>query len=224
MKNSFTVKASKPLTWNSIPKQGVLVISGHRGQGKSALGWWLAQEIQKKSGKQVAAIGMPIEARNNFPKRGFGKGGINWVTSVEQVAKLKPSIVIADEAAFIANSRRAMSKQNQEWLKLIAICRHKDHLLIFISQHSRQVDIGILMDADLVLLKAPTQLHYKAARAEFKCEIKEAYDLFQEMRGDPRKKVFVVDFHYGRKTMLSAKMPTWWSEKISKSFSSASVS
>ena len=44
------------------------------------------------------------------------------------------------------------------------------------------------------------------------------------MRGDTRKKVFVVDFHYGRKTMLSAKMPTWWSEKISKSFSSASVS
>lgn len=224
MKNNFTLKASKPLTWNSIPKQGVLVLSGHRGQGKSALGWWLAQEQQKKSRKQIAAIGMPIEARDNFPKRGFGKGGINWVNSVEQVAQLKPSIVIADEAAFIANSRRAMSKQNQEWLKLIAICRHKDHLLVFISQHSRQVDIGILMDADLVLLKAPTQLHYKAARAEFKLEIKEAYDLFQEMRGDPRKKVFVVDFHYGRKTMLSAKMPTWWSEKISKSFSSASVS
>ena len=224
MKNNFTLKASKPLTWNSIPKQGVLVLSGHRGQGKSALGWWLAQEQQKKSRKQIAAIGMPIEARDNFPKRGFGKGGINWVNSVEQVAQLKPSIVIADEAAFIANSRRAMSKQNQEWLKLIAICRHKDHLLVFISQHSRQVDIGILMEADLVLLKAPTQLHYKAARAEFKLEIKEAYDLFQEMRGDPRKKVFVVDFHYGRKTMLSAKMPTWWSEKISKSFSSASVS
>ena len=51
MKNNFTLKASKPLTWNSIPKQGVLVLSGHRGQGKSALGWWLAQEQQKKSKK-----------------------------------------------------------------------------------------------------------------------------------------------------------------------------
>ena len=222
MKNGRTLKPTKPLTWNNIPRQGVLVITGQRGQGKSALGWWLAQELQKKSRKQISALGMPIEARDNFPKRGFGKGGINWVNSIEDIAQLKPSIVVADEASFIANSRRAMSKQNQEWLKLIAICRHKDHLLIFISQHSRQVDVQILMDADLVLMKAPTELHLRFARPEFAPEMTEAFNLFENMR-DSRKKVFVVDYHFGRKGMLSSRMPKWWTEKISKSFSSASV-
>ena len=32
---------------------GVLIINGHRGEGKSALGWWLAQEMQKRTKKHI---------------------------------------------------------------------------------------------------------------------------------------------------------------------------
>ena len=116
-----------------------------------------------------------------------------------------------------------MSKDNKGWLKLIAICRHKDHLLIFIHQQSRQLDIQIMMDADLVLLKRPTQLHLRGARTEFKPEIQEAYALFENMRGDTRKKVYAIDYHYGKKAMLQASMPTWWSNKVSKAYSSVSI-
>tara|TARA_R100001126_G_scaffold98267_1_gene72383 strand:- start:887 stop:1294 length:408 start_codon:yes stop_codon:yes gene_type:complete len=133
---------------------------------------------------------------------------------------MKPSIIIVDEAAFIAGSRDAMSSTNKEWLKLIAICRHKDHLLIFIHQQSRQLDVQIMMDADLVLMKRPTQLHIREARPSFAPEIQEAYDLFNRMRGDTKKKVYVVDYHYGAKAMLPAYMPTWWNSKVSKAYSS----
>ena len=136
---------------------------------------------------------------------------------------MKPSIVICDEAAFIAGSRDAMSKSNKEWLKLIAICRHKDHLLIFIHQQSRQLDVQIMMDADLVMMKRPTQLHLRGARAEFAPEISEAFDLFSKMRGSTKKKVYVVDYHYGGGTMLNAYMPTWWNDKVSKAYSSVDV-
>lgn len=213
----------KPLTWNRIPTQGVLVITGHRGEGKSALGWWLAQEMQSKTGKQIAAIGIPPAAQQALPKRGFGKGGIRYVADLSAIAALKPSIVICDEAAFMASSRRAMSRENQEWLKLIAICRHKDHLLVFIHQHSRQLDVQILMDADLVLMKRPTLLHLRAAKAEFAPEIGEAFTLFSEMSGDTRKKVYVVDYHYGNSKMLPAKMPKWWNDKISKSYATVDI-
>ena len=213
----------KPITWNRIPSQGVLVITGHRGEGKSALGWWLAQEMQHRTKKQVAALGIPMDARKALPKRGFGKGGINYVNDLSEVAAMKPSIVVCDEAAFIANSRNAMSRENKEWLKLIAICRHKDNLLIFIHQHSRQLDFQIMMDADLVLMKRPTLLHLRAAKAEFAPEIEQAFKLFAEMKGDTKKKVFVVDYHYGSSSMLRAAMPKWWNDKISKSYSTVDV-
>jgi len=213
-------KRTKTVSWKKIPTQGLVIINGHRGEGKSALGWWMAQEMHKRTKKQVATFGLTMAARKLFPKRGFGRGGIKHVLTMVQVNRMKPSIIIVDEAAFIAGSRDAMSSTNKEWLKLIAICRHKDHLLIFIHQQSRQLDVQIMMDADLVLMKRPTQLHIREARPSFAPEIKEAYDLFNRMRGDTKKKVYVVDYHYGAKALLPAYMPTWWNTKVSKAYSS----
>ena len=222
VKNAKPVRRAK-MSWKKIPTQGVLLIQGHRGEGKSALGWWLAQEMQKRTKKSIVTLGMPVAAQKVFPKRGFGRGGLQFVTSLDQIDKMKPSIVICDEAAFIAGSRDAMSKTNKEWLKLIAICRHKDHLLIFINQQSRQLDVQIMMDADLVLMKRPTQLHLRGARAEFAPEIAEAFELFSNMRGSTKRKVYVVDYHYGGGTMLNAQMPRWWNDKVSKAYSSVDV-
>ena len=213
----------KPITWNKIPTTGLLVITGHRGEGKSALGWWLAQEMNNRLKKPVAAFGIPKEAQQALPKRGFGKGGITYISDLESLSSLKPSIIICDEAAFLANSRRAMSKQNQEWLKLIAVARHKDHLLIFIHQHSRQLDIQILMEAVLVLMKRPTALHLRAAKGILEPEIAEAYMRFATMQGDTRKKVYVVDYHNTNAAMLKSSMPNWWNDKISKSYSTVDL-
>ena len=213
----------KPITWKKVPPQGVLVITGHRGEGKSALGWWLAQEMHKRTKKPVVAFGIPKDAQEHLPKRGFGRGGIQYIHDLTSLSSLKPSVVICDEAAFIASSRRAMSKENQEWLKLIAVARHKDHLLIFIHQHSRQLDVQILMDADLVLMKRPTMLHLRAAKGIFEPEIEEAFTLFTDMKGNTKKKVYVGDYHYGNSAMLNAAMPKWWNDKISKSYSTVDL-
>ena len=221
-KNARPVKRNS-ISWKSIPSQGVVVINGHRGEGKSALGWWLAQDLQKRNKKKVAAYGMPTEARKVFPQRGFGRGGIQYVNNLQEVSALKPSIIICDEAAFIAHARDSMAKQNKDWLKLIAICRHKDHLLIFIHQQSRQLDVQILMDADLVLMKRPTELHVRGARNELAPEVRQAAKQFSEMRGDTRKKVYVVDYHKPEAKMLTASMPKWWTNKISKAYSAVDI-
>ena len=72
-KKSNTVRRRSKMTWRKIPTQGVLIINGHRGEGKSALGWWIAQEMQKRTRKKVATLGMPAVAQKVFPKRGFGR-------------------------------------------------------------------------------------------------------------------------------------------------------
>ena len=72
-------------------------------------------------------------------------------------------------------------------------------------------------------MKRPTQLHLRGARAEFAPEIAQAFELFSNMRGSTKKKVYVVDYHYGGGTMLNAYMPTWWNDKVSKAYSSVDV-
>ncbi len=218
-----TKRKPSDVSWGKVPSTGVLIITGHRGQGKSALAWWLADYMREKTNKSVAALGVPKLAQKLFPKRGFGRGGIKFVDKLEQVSKLKPSIVICDEAAFLAGARDGMSKNNKDWLKLIAICRHKDHLLVFVHQQSRQLDVQIMIDSDLVLMKRPTQLHLRGARSEFAPELKEAYEKFSRMRSDTRKKVYAVDYHYGKRAMLNAEMPSWWSEKISRAYEAVDI-
>ena len=49
-------KRTKKTSWKKIPTQGLVIINGHRGEGKSALGWWIAQEMHKRTKKQVATF------------------------------------------------------------------------------------------------------------------------------------------------------------------------
>jgi len=206
--------------WSSMPNDGVLVITGHRGEGKSALAWWLAERLRTKHKKKIAALGIPKDARKAMSKR------VTHIDTVEQVSSLKPHIVVVDEAAIVANARSSMKSANVLWLKLIAVCRHKQHLLIFVNQHNRQLDVQILMDADYVLIKRPTLLHLKFCRPEFKKELKEAYDLFEKMRGAmaSKKKVYVVDYHSGKTKMLTSSMPKWWNSKVSRAYSAVDLS
>ena len=208
----------KGITWNGIPSNGLVVVEGQRGEGKTSLAWYIA-ELKRvtKKGKRVIAFGMPVQARKALPK---------WIThmsTLEEVSTAKPSIVIIDEAAFAANSRRAMQESNIEWLQLIAICRHKDHLLIFVSQHNRQLDVQILAAADLVIMKKPSLLHLRFTRPEFKPELETAYEEFQAIKGDTRKWAYVVDYHNGNAKMLKCKLPKFWSERISKAYSEMAI-
>ena len=210
----------RTISWANMPKEGVLVVTGHRGEGKSALAWWIAESLRTKHKKKIAALGIPKEARKAMSKR------VTHVDTVEQVSDLKPHIVVVDEAAIVANARSAMKTANQIWLKLIAVCRHKGHLLIFVNLHNRQLEVQILMDADYVLMKRPTLLHLKFCRPEFRKELKEAYELFGKMRGEiaSKKKVYVVDYHSGNAKMLSSSMPKWWNDRVSKAYSAVDLS
>ena len=202
------------ISWESMPEKGVVIIKGHRATGKSSLAWWFAQVMQKRTTKKVAAFGMPVEARKNFPQRGFGRGGIQYVDNLKEVSLLKPSIIICDDPVLIDQGRNAITKQNNYWLNLIAICGLRDHLLIFIHNQfgNRELNSQILIHADLVFIKQLSKLHFRTRNI-----FKEAATLFSQINGDAKKKVYVVDVHKGSK-MLNANMPIWWSNKTSKSY------
>mgnify|MGYP001353361734 CR=1 FL=1 len=123
-------------------------------------------------------------------------------------------IIVVDEAVFSANARRSMSEENVDWMKLFAIVRHKGHLLIFIAQTSRQVDIQLIDQADLILMKKPSMMQVKTARTELKAQVKEALALLDQKRNS-KAWVYVYDPKTDAGKLLFSAMPTWWTEKLS---------
>ena len=213
-------KGRRSITWHNMPKDGVLLLTGFRGEGKTALSWWLVDTLRQVEGypKQVVAYGLHPDALAALPK-----WARNSASSPAEVSALpKPSIIVVDEAVFSANARRSMSEENVDWMKLFAIVRHKGHLLIFIAQTSRQVDIQLIDQADLILMKKPSMMQVKTARTELKAQVKEALALLDQKRNS-KDWVYVYDPKTDAGKLLPSAMPMWWTDKLSKAYSAVTL-
>ena len=213
-------KGRRGLAWKYLPKNGVLVVTGFRGEGKTALTWWIADTVRKRKGysSKVATYDLPPAGVKALP---------SWartnLTSVSEVSNLdKPHIVVVDEAAFSANARRAMSEENVQWTKLFAVARHKGHLLIFISQSSRQVDIQMIDQADWILMKKPSMLQVLLGRDALKAKLEDAF-LALNAKRNSKEWVYVYDARSDAGKLLPASMPKWWTDKLSKAYSTVSI-
>ena len=128
-----------------------------------------------EAGRPVVAYALPDAARKALPR---------WVRHVDDLRELndfKPgkgeqgeAFVILDEGARKANARRAMSNENLEQVQLTAIIRHKDMLAAYLYQHNRQGDVGLIADADMVLMNRPSELHMRFSRPELRPDLEEA--------------------------------------------------
>ena len=212
-------KGMRQLGWDKMPRTGIILVTGFRGEGKTAMSWWLADRLRKAKGypSRVVAYGLPATGLKLLRK-----WGQNAASSPDQLAALKPSIIVADEAAFSANARRSMSEDSVQLMKLFAICRHKGHLMIFISQTSRQVDIQIVEQADLVLMKKPSALQGKTARKELKEQTHGAFAALAD-KVDSRAWVYAYDPQTDAAKVLKSSKPTWWTEKLSTMYEGASL-
>ena len=208
----------------ALPDVGIVAITGTIGEGKSALAWTLADQAHQR-GRAVAAFDFTEGARKALPR------WVDHLETVDAVATFKPrrghklpAVLVMDEAALKANARRSMSTDNLEWVKLSAIARHKEILVLFISQNNRQGDSGIIMEAQTVLMKRPTELHTRFSRPELRQEVQEAFEGFAKASDkEGRKWTYVVDYRRGKRGWLRNTLPSWWSEKISRAFAAVDL-
>lgn len=198
----------------ALPNVGVVGVYGLKRKGKSGTAWWLAEK-QHEGGRLVASYLFPKKGRKLIPK------WVKHVYTIDQLKKLRGYMVIVDELAIHANAREFMSDANREIYKLMAIAAQSQQLIILITQHTKQIDIGLAMESDIVIFKQPSILHIRFARPELKPEVQEAWERFEQVKGDIKKKgkAFVMDYHHGRKGFLSTNLPTFWSEELSEAFS-----
>lgn len=180
------------------------VIIGARGTGKTAFGIKLLENIYSKYKKKCYAMGflkteMPI-----------------WIEVIESINEINNnSIVLIDEGGILFSSRRFMSDANKLLSDLIAIARHKNLSILFISQNSSNIDINILRQADFLILKPSSLLQKDFERKIIQKIYEEAesdFEKFDSIRG--------LTYIYSKnfRGFVSNPLPSFWKTEISKSF------
>ncbi|MBU2562160.1 MAG: hypothetical protein KKF68_00675 [Nanoarchaeota archaeon] len=180
------------------------VILGARGTGKTAFGIKFLENIHAKHKKKCYAIGFDEE---EMPY---------WIKVVKDINELgNNSFVLIDEGGILFSSRKAMSSANKLLSDLILIARHKNLSILFISQNSSNLDINILRQADFLVLKPSSLLQREFERKIIKNiydNTKESFEKFKDVKG--------VAHIYSNlfQGFVSNPLPSFWGEKISKSF------
>lgn len=182
----------------------ILAVAGRRGSGKSVLGFRMLENIHAKTKRPCFALGVPQAV---LP---------GWISEIEDVSGVKnKGVVLVDEGAIAFSSRESMSKNNRSLGDLLAIARHKDLSLLFITQNTGMIDKNVLNLCDTIVLKEGSLLQEKMERSVMKDLYKTANSHISKIPAKDRKSVcYVVDADF--EGLLSAKLPSFWSSKVSK--------
>ncbi len=182
----------------------ILAVAGRRGSGKSVLGFRLMENINAKTERPCFALGVK---QSVLP---------SWIVSIDELSLVaNQGVVLVDEGAIAFGSRESMSKKNRSLGELLAIARHKDLTLIFITQNTGMIDKNVLNLCDVILLKEGSLLQEKMERSVMKDLYVTANDALQKIPASERKHYcYVFDAEF--EGLVTASLPSFWSVKVSK--------
>ena len=202
-----SITGELPIFENKLYSSKSLIglIIGARGSGKSAIGMRILENIRAKTDKKIFAMGFRTDA---LP---------SWITLIHDPSQLENNaIVLIDEGGIQFSSRKAMSDANVLLSELLFISRHKDVTVLFITQNSANLEINAIRQADFLILKPSSLLQKDFERGK----IKEIYELvdedFKKYKGTIGITYLYTDSYRG---FITNTLPSFWSEKASKSFS-----
>ena len=195
-----------------IPETGVVIIMGARRRGKSGLAHEIMAQVHAKR-KMGGALFLPaMRKRPKLPA---------WVKVVSSLKDLPmKSVCVIDEAAQQAHARRSQSGQAVDLDNLISVSGQRQQLIIFISHHSRKLDLNLIHDADKILWKEPTEAHALFERDEVQLFTRKALEFFGTIKGVKARKraTYVMDLHRLQFSWFNNDLPSWWSDDISCGF------
>lgn len=198
---------------------GVVIIMGDIRSGKTGLAHEIASQMHSRK-KMPAVLHLPkgLEKRKTTIKRLVPP----WMkVSTSRLDWPRKSVVIYDEAAQSAHSRRSQSGDALELDDLLAISGQRQQLILFIAHYSRKIDLNISTAAHRIIWKRPTYAHQLWERDELGDFVTRAYDFFHDIKGEVAKKraCLVLDLDNFSFHQTTNSLPSWWSDKLSSLFS-----
>lgn len=205
LKESTAIKGSiETFEKRLLNESLILAVAGRRGSGKSVLGFRLMENIHAKTDRPCFALGV---------KQSVLPSWINSIDDIHQVSNR--GVVLVDEGAISFSSRESMSKSNRGLGPLLAVARHKDLTLIFITQNTGMIDKTVLNLCDTVVLKEGSLLQEKMERSVMKDLYQTANAAISKVPAAERKPYcYIFDAEY--EGLAQASLPSFWSTKVSK--------
>ncbi|MFC1775041.1 zonular occludens toxin domain-containing protein [Nanoarchaeota archaeon] len=183
----------------------IIIIFGKRGSGKSTLGFRLMENVNAKANRPCFVLGVK---QSLLP---------SWITEVKDIEHVaNGGIVLVDEGAITFSARESMKKSNVTLGKMLAIARHKDMTLIFITQNTGMIDKNVMNTTDVVIAKEGSLLQKKMERAAVKSFVDKADKEIKKIPKEERV-AFTYIFSDDFEGLVKVSLPSFWSQKISKS-------
>jgi len=185
----------------------VVLILGRRDSGKTATAFRIAEH--KRSTLPPYVVG-PSSLRPLLLK-GFG-----LIESLEDAPR--NCLVIIDEAALVYGARDSMKETNKRLGEAINLSRQRSQTLMFLVQEARMIDVTIVSQVDVIIIKELGEISQEFERKELRRYTDAARFTFQPVTCDRRKWAWVFNDKTGFKGLLPVELPTYWSKRLSTGF------
>ena len=188
-------------------KSKIVYIVGARNSGKTATAFMFAETTHKETGRLIYYVA-PTVGKEALPE---------WCKSIDSIKNVpNGSLAMIDEAALQYNAREFYDRENIDMTKLLAIARHKDLFLIFITQDTALADTNIKRLRDVILWKRANNYTMSEKGDRFSREQK----FWQKVRNmmAPRTQDECLFEYPAQKRFINFKhgLPDCWTDDLSK--------
>lgn len=147
---------------------------------------------------------------------------IGVVERLEDVP-LGPAAVLVDEAGIPFGARDSLRSRGRRLSEILALSRQRGWSLIFIVQHSRLLDVEILFQADLIVVKGVSEIGREHERREVRPFVDKAASAFATIQEDRREWAWVFSEKADFEGLVRCELPTYWRPALSTAYAAVGL-
>lgn len=199
-----------PKLLSLIPTEALVLVAGGIRSGKSCLAYGLLDSLHAlHPSRSILAFGFPESKAYLLP---------SWITITYDLEFPEGAIVIVDEAYIAFYSRESQSGPNKFIDTFSGLVGQKGILLLYVTQATRKLDIGLVSGSQVVLIKRPDVMQVKLDRAELRPILRTALEGFRRHSRDYQKHTYVISQSFEGMMLKTNSPPAFWTEELSKSW------